>query len=306
VTDPGAGAGPDAGRRRMTVGVALPQMAEGLDQRAVRDWCLAVDEGPFSSISAGERITFHNLEGLSLCAAAAVLTTRVRVLANVVVLPWHPTAMAAKQLATIDVLSGGRLEVAVGIGGRHQDYEALGASVRGRHQRLDDGVAELRRLWAGGPAPDGEAVGPAPVQVGGPPLLASAMGPRSLARAARWADGVSGFTLLGDAAEAAASFRAAEDAWEQAGRDTRPRQVTGSFVALGDDAPAVLRGFAERYLQVFSPDLAATLAAQMPLHDPGRLTDLLDALDAAGCNEFIVVPASTDVRMVDRLAALVA
>jgi alkanesulfonate monooxygenase SsuD/methylene tetrahydromethanopterin reductase-like flavin-dependent oxidoreductase (luciferase family) len=293
------------GRRRMTVGVALPQMADGLDRNAVKAWCSAVDDGPFSSISAGERITFHNLEGFSLCAAAAVLTSRVRVLANVVVLPWHQPAMAAKQLATLDVLSDGRLDVAVGVGGRQQDYAALGAPFGGRHQRLDDGVAELRRLWAGGPAADGEVVGPSPVQAGGPPVLASAMGPKSLARAARWADGVSGFTLLGDAGEAASAFRAAEAAWQSAGRPTAPRQVTGSFVALGDGAPEALRSFAERYLRVFSPDLAASLAEQMPLHDPGRLSDLLDGLDEAGCDEFIVVPASTDLGLLDRLAGIV-
>jgi alkanesulfonate monooxygenase SsuD/methylene tetrahydromethanopterin reductase-like flavin-dependent oxidoreductase (luciferase family) len=290
----------------MVVGVALPQMATGLDGDGVKAWCAAVDDGPFSSISAGERITFHNLEGLSLCAAMAVLTRRVRVVANVVVLPWHPTAMAAKQLASIDVLSGGRLEVAVGVGGRQQDYASLGVAFGGRHQRLDDGVAELRRLWAGGAAADGETVGPAPVQQGGPPVLASAMGPKSLARAAAWADGVSGFTLLGDATEATDAFRAAEAAWSEAGRTAPPRLVTGSFVALGDGARHVLREFAETYLRVFSADLAATLADQMPLHDDVALTELLDALDEAGCDEFIVVPASTDLGLLDRLTSIVA
>ena len=289
----------------MEVGVALPQMAEGLNGSAVRTWCSGIDAGPFSSVSAGERITFHNLEGLALCSAAAALTERVRVLANVVVLPWHATAMVAKQLATIDVLSGGRLEVAVGVGGRPTDYEALGASFAGRHQRLEDGVAELRRLWSGGPAADGERVGPQPVTHGGPPLLASAMGPKSLARAARWADGVSGFTLLGDADEAARSFRAAEGAWESAGRGTPPRHVTGSFVALGDDAAGTLRSFAESYLKVFSPELAADLANRMPLHDPGALVALLDALEAAGCDEFIVVPATSSLGMLEELVEVV-
>jgi len=256
-------------------------------------------------VSAGERITFHNLEGLTLCSAAAALTERVRVLANVVVLPWHATAMVAKQLATIDVLSGGRLEVAVGVGGRPTDYEALGASFAGRHQRLDDGVAELRRLWSGGPAADGERVGPQPVTHGGPPMLASAMGPKSLARAARWADGVSGFTLLGDADEAARSFRASERAWESAGRGTPPRHVTGSFVALGDDAESTLRAFAESYLRVFSPDLAASLAARMALHDAGALMALLDALEASGCDEFIVVPATSSPAMLEELVDVV-
>jgi alkanesulfonate monooxygenase SsuD/methylene tetrahydromethanopterin reductase-like flavin-dependent oxidoreductase (luciferase family) len=290
----------------MEVGVALPQMAVGLDRGRVREWCRRIDEGPFSSVSAGERITFHNLEGLTLCAAAAALTERVRVLVNVVVLPWHAPAMIAKQLATIDVLSGGRAEVAVGVGGREQDYRALGASFAGRHGRLDAAVGELRRLWAGGEAADGGVVGPAPVQPDGPRVLASAMGPKSLARAARWADGISGFTLLGDPAEVDRGFRAAEAAWAAAGRAEQPRLVTGSFVALGPGAQATLRSFAAAYLEVFSPELARTLSEAMPLHTPERLRELLDAVAAAGCDEFIVVPATSDPAMLDELAAVVA
>lgn len=289
----------------MDVGVALPQMAVGLDRARLREWCRRIDEGPFSSVSAGERITFHNLEGLTLCAAAAALTERVRVLVNVVVLPWHAPALVAKQLATIDVLSGGRVEVAVGVGGREQDYRALGAPFAGRHRRLDEAVAEVRRLWSGGEAADGGVVGPAPVQPGGPRLLASAMGPKSLARAARWADGVSGFTLLGDPTEVDRSFRAAEAAWADANRAERPRLVTGSFVALGPNARDTLRSFAAAYLEVFSPELARTLADAMPLHTPERLRDVLDAVAAAGCDEFIVVPASSDPAMLTELAAAV-
>ena len=293
-------------RSPMTVGVALPQMATGLDRERLVAWCRGIDEGPFSSVSAGERITFHNLDGFTLCSAAAAITSRVRILVNVVVLPWHAPALVAKELASIDVVSGGRVEIAVGVGGRQQDYAALGSSFAGRHGRLDAAVHELRRLWSGGPAADGDVVGPSPVQSGGLPILASAMGPKSLARAAQWADGVSGFTLLGDANEAARLFRSTEAAWRDAGRVDAPRHVTGSFVALGDDAKSTLQGFAEAYLRVFSPDLAASLAAAMPLHDPSRLVDLLDAVEAEGADEFIVVPATSDPRMLDELVAVVA
>jgi len=285
----------------MTVGVALPQMATGLDRERLLAWCRGIDGGPFSSVSAGERVTFHNLDGFTLCSAAAGLTERVRILVNVAVLPWHAPALVAKELASMDVVSGGRVEVAVGVGGRRQDYEALGSPFAGRHGRLDAAVSELRRLWSGGAAADGERVGPEPVQAGGPPILASAMGPKSLARAARWAVGVSGFTLLGDAAEAGKLFRATESAWSDAGRTDRPRLVTGSFVALGDGAKSTLQGFAEAYLKVFSPSLAKGLAEAMPLHDPKALVDLLDAVEAHGADEFIVVPATSDPRMLDAL-----
>ncbi len=254
----------------MEVGIALPQMAAGLDRGLVKAWCEAIDAGPFSSVSAGERMTFHNLEGVTLCTAAAAFTERVKVLFNVVVLPWHAPTLIAKQIASMDVLSAGRVEVAVGVGGRQQDYDALGASFAGRHRRLDEGVAELRRIWGGGLMGDGQPVGPAPVQPGGPPVYASAMGPKSLARAAQWADGISGFTLLGDAAEVARGFEAAQHAWAEADRSTSPRLVTGSFVCLGADAQVTLQSFAYRYLEVFSPQLAKGLSEAMPLHTPTR------------------------------------
>ena len=58
----------------MDVGLAFPQMTPDLDRDRVRAWCRSVDEGPFSSISAGERIAFDNLDGFTLCTAAAALT----------------------------------------------------------------------------------------------------------------------------------------------------------------------------------------------------------------------------------------
>ena len=281
-------------------------MATGLDRGRVEAWCRGIDEGPFSSVSAGERITFHNLDGVTLCTAAAMLTERVRVFINVAVAPWHAPAMLAKQVASMDVLSGGRVELAVGVGGRQQDYDALGSPFEHRHSRVDTTVAELRRLWDGGPAPDGNPVGPPPVQVGGPPVYCSGMGPKSLARAAHWADGVSGFALTGDAAEAEKSFRAAEHTWSAADRTERPRLISGVFVALGPNARETLQGFATAYLGVFGPEIAKMLADAMTVFTEQRLREVISALAEAGCDELILVPASSDPDLLQRLTAVVA
>ncbi|MSO59387.1 MAG: LLM class flavin-dependent oxidoreductase [Ilumatobacteraceae bacterium] len=289
----------------MDVGLAIPQMARGLDRESVLKWCRAADDGPFSSISAGERITFRNLEGLTLCAAAAVATQRVRVMMNVAVLPWHSPALIAKQLATIDVLSNGRLDVAVGVGGRWQDYAAVGSSLANRHQRLDDAVHEVKRLWAQGDAADGESVGPEPLQNGGPPIYGSAMGPKSMTRVAQWATGVSGFTLLGDGREAKRQVVATNEAWQSAGRTVKPRHITGSFVALGKNAKENLRVFAYEYLEVFSPEFAKQLSESMKLCTPEALADVLVSMRDAGIDEFIVVPATSDATMANDLAQIV-
>jgi alkanesulfonate monooxygenase SsuD/methylene tetrahydromethanopterin reductase-like flavin-dependent oxidoreductase (luciferase family) len=289
----------------MEIGVALPQMAKGLDHDSFMAWCRGIDDGPFSSVSAGERITYHNVEGLTACAAAAALTERVRVFANLLVLPWHSPAMVTKELLTIDLISNGRLEIGVGVGGRVQDYDALGSSFAQRHQRLDDAVAEIRRLWAGGTFADGIPLGPPPVQTN-PRVLAGAMGPKALARAAQWADGVSGFTVTADAAEADALFRATEAAWTAAGRAEAPRLVSGFFFALGDDAEARLRTFTSDYLDVFGTEVGKMVGEMMTAFTPERVRQGLDEIEAAGCDELILVPATTDVRCLDLVADVVA
>lgn len=289
----------------MDVGVALPQMTEGLDRDRVLAWCRAVEAGPFSSISAGERITFDNLDGFTLCAAAAAVTARVRILMNALILPWHSPALVATQLASIDVLSGGRLEVAVGVGVREEDFAAVGVPMAGRFGRVDRGVEEVRRLWAGGQVAGGGVVGPTPLQPGGPRILSTATHARSLDRAARWADGVSGFSLEARITEVADAFAMTRAAWAAADRDVPPRLVTGCYVSLGPDSREVLLRFGRRYLGVFGASIAETLAARMTTHDADSIGAFLRGARDEGADECILIPASNDVGLVGRLADIV-
>lgn len=205
------------------------------------------------------------------------------------------------------MVAGGRLVVGVGVGGREADYRAVGASFADRHRRLDEGVAELRRLWRGGAAYEGgEPVGPPPVRPGGPALWAGALGPKSMARAATWADGVTGFSIGADPGEMVRTNGMAVDAWEAAGRTGRPRLVNGTFYLLGPDgrsAEAELQAFARAYLAVFGEPAAAALSALVRVSSPARLLDTLAAADAAGCDEFILVPGTVDPDCLERTTA---
>jgi alkanesulfonate monooxygenase SsuD/methylene tetrahydromethanopterin reductase-like flavin-dependent oxidoreductase (luciferase family) len=127
-----------------------------------------------------------------------------------------------------------------------------------------------------------------------------------MARSARWADGLTHFTLGADPAEAASVFGLADDAWSAAGRTTAPRKMTGSFVVLGDDAEAKLHAFARRYLDVFGTDIAAWLSDLMPLHTPEALHAFLVGLGEVGCDEVILVPGDSDPDQVRRIAEVVA
>jgi alkanesulfonate monooxygenase SsuD/methylene tetrahydromethanopterin reductase-like flavin-dependent oxidoreductase (luciferase family) len=198
------------------------------------------------------------------------------------------------------------VEVAVGVGVREQDFAAVGVPMDGRFGRLDRAVAELRHLWSGGEATGGGVVGPSPIRPGGPRILSTATHARSLARAARWADGVSGFSLEGDVAEVADAFRMTREAWSEAGRTEPPRLLTGAYVCLGPDAEATLHAFGERYLSIFGPTAAKAMAARLPLHDDAALETFLRGVADEGADECILIPASNDPALVDRLAAVVA
>ena len=291
----------------MEIGVALPTMARDYTRRTTVTWSQGIDAGPFSSVSCGERISFHNQEMIVTNSAAAALTERVRVFVNIAVGPLHSAGMLAKQMATLDVLGEGRLTVGLGVGGRAHDYRSAGSSFERRHQRLDDLVAELKRLWAGHPPFDGaDPIGPAPVQHGGPELLSAAMGRKALARAARWADGNSGFSIDADGAGLAAAVTAAERAWTDAGRTDAPRHVTGCFCVLGTgDDQGVLQAFTYDYLAVFGDRFARAMADAAAVFSTERLNRVLDDAEAAGVDEFILVPGTTDPACLSALTATV-
>ena len=281
--------------------MSLPTMAPGYTAATTLDWSRAIDAGPYSTLSTGERITFDNPDWLVTLSAAAVVTERVRLFANLVVLPAQPVAFVAKQLATLDQLSGvGHI---VG-GGAPHDFRAAERPTGGRHATLDTQVAELRRLWTGErPFPRADPVGPPPAQGADVPILAGAMGPKAMARAARWADGVSGFSISGSVDEMAAGFLLAEQAWADAGRTTAPRRVNGCFYVLdGDDdrAAATLEAFARRYLTIFGAEIAATMAATCRVGSLGALSAVLDGAADAGCDEFVLVPGTVDLDCLTR------
>ena len=292
----------------MEIGVALPQMAPGYGPGTTVDWARRIDAGPFSSVSAGERVTFDNPEMVATLGACAAVTERVRVLANLWVLPQHPMAMVAQQIGTLDQLAEGRLDVAVGVGGREHDYRALDAEFADRHQRLDEKVLELKALLAGQPPfPGADPVGPPTVQPDGPVILAGAMGPKAMKRAAAWADGISAFSIAGDAAEIVRTNELADSCWREAARPSEPRKVSGCFVALGvPKAEAVLHSFTARYLAFLGVKLSEAIAGTARASSPEVLAEVLDDAEKAGCDEFILVPATTDVRFLGVAAELVA
>ena len=288
----------------------LPVMVPGLDREHVHEWARRIDAGPFSSLASGERINFPNPEIGVVLATAAAVTERVKILFDVSVLPLHAPVPLAKQIATLDVMSGGRVVLGVGVGGRAEDYAAAGVPFdRTRHRRVEEDVAILRRVWRGEPVVEDalRIVEPLPVQPGGPEILAGALFPRSIQRAARYADGLKGFSFGPSAQEVGHGFELARKAWQQEGRPA-PRLATGFWFALpgrDGDGRAQLDAYVARYLNFMGPDAAAKIGPTVRAISAQPLRDALREMEDLGCDEVVLVPTTLDPDEVDRTADLI-
>lgn len=293
----------------MEIGFCLPYAKNGLNRDILLEWCRRIDRGPFSTISCGERITgpedTHDMR--VLLSAAAAVTERVSIMPTLYVLPMHAAVRVAQEIATLDVLSGGRVRVTVGYGGREKDYAAVEAAYKGRFRRMDEQVATMKRIWAGEPPLEGaDPVGPRPLRPGGPPIYAGVMGPKSIARVARWADGVYGFAVSGQAAEAEKVFRMADEAWAAQPRKEKPRRIGGFWYTLAaTDAERKLKDYAFNYMRGSAGTrISRMVADSLTLHTREAVRAAIAAMRAAGCAELLLVPATAELTEIDGVAAL--
>jgi alkanesulfonate monooxygenase SsuD/methylene tetrahydromethanopterin reductase-like flavin-dependent oxidoreductase (luciferase family) len=286
----------------MDLAMTLPTMLPH-GREEILAWCRGIDEGPWSGLAVPERVAYTSHSLTVQLSAAAALTERVRLWTTLVVLPAHDAVQTAKDMASVDRLSDGRLTVGVGVGGREQDYRSIGGDFTRRWQRMDEQVATMRRIWAQEPPePDIDPVGPPPVQRGGPPLVAGVMGPKAIARAARWAIGVddpSAITAV-DVDALTAQREKVVQAWKDAGRDEAPYFSSSLWYALGPDAEQQLRGYVFDYLKIFDEGYARHVSEAAPVHSAAALRDAVEGAAEAGCDELFLVPTTADPAELDR------
>lgn len=291
----------------MKISLCLPYMKANLDRATILNWCRAADQGPFHSVSCGERISGPTLEMRNVLAAAAAVTERVRIVPSLYVLPMHNAVWAAKEIATLDVLSEGRVTVCVGVGGRENDYRAVGADFSDRFRRMDDQVAVMRSTWGGVPPFEGsDPIGPTPVQAGGPPILAGSMGPKSIKRVSRWADGIYSAAMSGDANVMQYFFDTADSAWQESGRNGSPYKATGFWYSLADNAAERLWQYTYDYLIIAGDKVARDMADSMTINSADALLAAIDRVEQTGCDELFLNPATADATEIERLLDLLA
>lgn len=276
----------------MKIGMTLPVMEPDLSRQDLEDWTLRVDAGPWSHVALGERILFPNPEFISTLSAVAAWTKRVEIIATISVLTMHNPILSAKQFATIDMISEGRFTLGVGVGGREEDYNAIGSTWSDRRwATLSDRVKTMQSVWSKEYHP---SLGPTPFSMNGPQILAGAVGPKAMEMSADFADGLAGFSFNADIEEIKDSFNRVQKAFKE--KNKSPRLVTSFWFGLGESGRSDIQIHLERYLSWMGDDLARDLAKTAGFSgSQSDLNDFLLLVKAAGATDVILVPTSKNI-----------
>jgi alkanesulfonate monooxygenase SsuD/methylene tetrahydromethanopterin reductase-like flavin-dependent oxidoreductase (luciferase family) len=288
----------------MRIALGLPSRVATASGEVILEWATRAERGPFSSLVVTDRVVSGALEPLAVLAVAAGATRRIGLMTSVVIGPTRETTLLARQAATIDSLSGGRLTLGLGIGVRENDYLATGFPFRRRGRRLDEQLPVLRRLWAGEPLSNEVGpVGPAPQRPGGPELLIGGYVPAVVRRIAAWGDGYMA-PGGGDPESMLRMWREIERAWKEAGRAGKPRWVSASYFALGPKA----LDHASRYIDAnygYNPELAERRLRGIPVTREAVET-AAKRQAVMGVDEFILRPCADNLDQMERLAEIAA
>lgn len=287
----------------MQVGIGLPGTIPGVKGEFILDWAKLAEVGPFSSLGVLDRLVFPNYEPLTMLAAVTGLTQRMRLVTTILIAPLRNTAILAKQSASIDALSNGRLTLGLGIGGREDDFQAAQVPFHERGKRFDEQLVTMQRVWSGQSLSDNVGpIGPPAVQQGGPELLIGGSSPEAIKRLGRWGNGYISGGAGPDAARKGYSL--AEQAWKDAGRPGKPRFVAATYYGLGPDAAEKAAQYIHRYYAFAGPG-ADRIASSVPT-TPDAVKSTIQLYSDMGVDELILWPTIPDLSQVGLLAEQVA
>lgn len=284
----------------MDISIGLPATIPGATRQHVLEWAKKADAAPFRSLGIIDRLVFPNLEPIVTLSAAAAVTDRIRLMPTVLLAPTRNSAVLAKEAATLDRLSGGRLTLGLGVGSREDDFQLTGLGYHDRGKRFDRELELFHAVWHGEAVEGVGLVGPEPIQPGGPPIVLGGYGEAALRRLARWG---TGFISGGLPANAAAPlYRLAEQVWKDAGREGKPRLYGSAYYALGENGKERGGAYIKRY---YGEEMGGQIAQHLP-DNRDAIRGVVQSFVDAGADEVFLWPTTPDVEQVEQLAEIVA
>jgi len=281
-------------------GFAVPQVfSDGnVDLSVIRDVSLRAEQMGYDSLWTQERIIGPSisLEPLALLSYLAAVTTTIRLGVSVLVLPLRSPPQLAKIVATLDVLSEGRLTVGVGLGGSDKDAAAYGYEPGRKVRRFNEVLALVDALWKNERVEyEGElyslsdgSMGPKPIQKPRPPIWFGACAEAAIKRAAKFGDG-----WMGPGSSSADDFRVSvvmlRDALEAGGRDPASFPVSKRvYVAIDDDADRAERRLTDWFGHHYGNRDMATRVSIWGSAE--HCYEQIDAIIDAGAEHFLLNP----------------
>jgi len=273
----------------------------------------SVEQHGFELLCVGDHLFMYspNADCMSVLAGWASVTERVSLVSAVLLMPLREPAVAAKQLATIDYLSGGRLVAGVGVGGEiEQEWAAMEVPVRDRGARTDEYLEILKRLWSGEEinfegkfrSLHGVTGSPLPATPGGPPIWVGGRSDAALRRAARhdgWCAYACSPRRIGESVGKIHDF---------AGGEASGFRTSYVLFTCIDDDPEEARATATKVLQGrYHQDFSKFLDAFCAVGDADHVRERVEAYRAAGVDDVLLlpqVPAERYLDQVDRIADL--
>lgn len=283
----------------MKIGIGLPSTIMGVTGPQLTEWAQEAERRGFTSLSVLDRLVYPNLEPLVTLAAAASVTQRVELATTILIGPYRGNAaLLAKQLATIDSISNGRLMVGIAAGTRADDYRASHVDYSTRGQMLDAMLDEFDRIWSESSDDLLSKIGPRPPR-GRPVIVFGGTADVVFQRAATRGDG----WIMGggdaDAFEKGAAALAA--AWARAERQDQPRTSALAYFALGATGQDRANAYLSDYYSFLGDPVARSIVAGAVTNSEGVRHRVRD-FAAAGCGELVCIPCDYDPTQVRMLA----
>jgi alkanesulfonate monooxygenase SsuD/methylene tetrahydromethanopterin reductase-like flavin-dependent oxidoreductase (luciferase family) len=280
----------------MDVGIGLPNALLDVEGPELVAWAHRAEQRGFSVLGTIGRMAYGSHEELIALAAAAGATERIELMTTVLVAPPRQAVLLAKQAATLQAMSGGRFRLGLGIGGRDDDWLALGEEPKNKGQKLEECIATCRSVWAGR-KPDGALlpVGPKPPNL---PIVLGGYSDPAFRRAGRLADAFVAGPMPAEAV--AGAYEVVKASAAQAQRDAPPAYAA-RYVAIGDDVADEADRNARSYYG-FAGAGVVQMVQDGILRSSEDVRETLDNLAQVGVVEVCLWPLSRSIDQVDRVA----